>query len=269
MPEIGGLFVRDIGSGDPVLVLHPGPGLDGSVFLPGVQRFSEAGHRVLLIDLPGNGRSPDGDRSEWTLQGYARAVQRLVETLGLSDWTLLGHSFGGYVALTHLIEFPGAASRLIASCTDAAEEPPPGMASIPEPEGAVLEAFEREATVASPEECHEIWLAQLPYFSPQPERTAAMLADVVFRPEVHHPRDWGELDALAALAKTQIPVLAIGAGNDPAFPFTLAERIAATAANGRALLLEDCGHFPFAEDPTRYWSEIDAWLAQAESRTRR
>jgi pimeloyl-ACP methyl ester carboxylesterase len=104
MPEIGGLFVRDIGSGDPVLVLHPGPGLDGSVFLPGVNQLSEAGHRVLLVDLPGNGRSPDGDRSEWTLQGYARAVQRLAETLELSDWTLLGHSFGGYVALTHLIE---------------------------------------------------------------------------------------------------------------------------------------------------------------------
>jgi pimeloyl-ACP methyl ester carboxylesterase len=143
------------------------------------------------------------------------------------------------------------------------------MAPIPEPEGAVLEAFEREATVTSPAECREVWLAQLPYFSPRPERAAPMLEDVVFRPEVHHPRDWGELDALAALATTQIPVLAIGAGKDPAFPFALAERIAATAPNGRALLLEQCGHFPFAEDPTRYWGEIAAWLAQTAPRARR
>jgi pimeloyl-ACP methyl ester carboxylesterase len=269
MTETAGLFVRDLGAGDPVVVLHPGPGLDGSVFLPGVHALSEAGHRVLLVDLPGNGRSPDGDRGEWTLAGYAHAVQRLAEALELEDWTLLGHSFGGYVALTHLIEHPGRASRLIASCTDADEQPPAGMAPIPEPEGAELEAFERAAAVASPEDCRAAWLGLLPHCTPQPERAAAMLNEVSFRPDVQHPRDWGELHALDALAASSIPVLAIGTGSDPAFPFALAERIAASAPNGRAVLLEQCGHFPFAEDPGRYWGEIAGWLDVTKPRSPR
>ena len=46
---------------------------------------------------------------------------------GLEDWTLLGHSFGGFVAMQHLVDFPGSASRLILSCTDADEEPAPGV----------------------------------------------------------------------------------------------------------------------------------------------
>ena len=124
------MHVRELGEGPPVLLLHPGPGLDGTVFLPGVERLAER-HRVLLADLPGNGHSPDGDRNEWTLAGFARAVERLAQDLELEDWTLLGHSFGGFVAMQHLVDFPGSAARLIASCTDASETPPPGAPEDP------------------------------------------------------------------------------------------------------------------------------------------
>jgi pimeloyl-ACP methyl ester carboxylesterase len=265
MPEIAGVFVREIGEGKPVVLLHPGPGLDGSVFLPGVMALAQAGHRVLLVDLPGNGRSPDGDRAEWTLAGYARSVQRLAEALDLRDWALLGHSFGGYVALQHLVDHPGAAARLILSCTDSDEDPPVGLPEPPEPEGAVLEALEREATVSTPEECREVWLAQLPFFSPEPERASGMLRDVVFRADVHHTRDWGELHALQALAAASIPVLAIGAGRDPAFPIALAERIGAAAPNSTVLALADSGHFPFAEHPDSYWGAVITWLGIASA----
>ena len=117
------LHVRDLGSGPPIVFLHPGPGLDGSVFLPGATHVADAGFRVLLFDLPGSGRSPAGD---WTLAGQALAVEDAVNELGLEDWTLLGHSFGGYVAMQHLVDF-GTASRLVASSTDADEEEPPGV----------------------------------------------------------------------------------------------------------------------------------------------
>ena len=35
------LHRRDFGEGDPIVLLHPGPGLDGSVFLPGVMRLAD------------------------------------------------------------------------------------------------------------------------------------------------------------------------------------------------------------------------------------
>jgi pimeloyl-ACP methyl ester carboxylesterase len=82
------MYVRDLGSGPPVVLLHPGPGLDGSVFLPAAEALAEH-HRVLLVDLPGNGRSPDGDRNDWSLAGFARAVERLARELDLRDWWAL------------------------------------------------------------------------------------------------------------------------------------------------------------------------------------
>src|SRR3954467_14587150 len=154
------LHVRDLGAGPPVVFLHPGPGLDGSVFLPGATRVADAGFRVLLVDLPGSGRSPAGD---WAPAGQALAVEDLVNDLGLEDWTLLGHSFGGYVAMQHLVDF-GTAARLIASCTDADEEEPARadpnrFDNVPD---SVAAAFEREDSVTTPEECHEVWRDQMP-----------------------------------------------------------------------------------------------------------
>jgi proline iminopeptidase len=259
------MHVRELGDGPPVLLLHPGPGLDGTVFLPGVELLARS-HRVLLADLPGNGHSPEGDRSEWTLAGYARAVERLALDLELRDWTLLGHSFGGYVALQHLVDFPGSAARIVASCTDASETPPPGAPEDPldgltdEQRERVAEGEAREQVASSPQQLKDAWLEQAPRLAVSEAALARMLRDVLFRPEMARPRDWGELEALTALAFAEVPVLAVGAELDRATPPEAARRIAITAPRGELLMLEGCGHFPFAEAPERYWPAVESWL---------
>jgi proline iminopeptidase len=259
------MYVRDRGDGPPVILLHPGPGLDGSVFLPGAEALAEH-HRVLLVDLPGNGRSPDGDRNEWTLSGFARAVEVLASELALEEWTLLGHSFGGFVAMQHLVEFPGSAARLVASCTDASETPPPGEPedllhglSGPERE-RVEEGQAREKVASSPQQLKDAWLMQAPRLAEGPRALDRMLRDVICRPDMGRPRDWGDLEALSALAVTDKPVLAIGADRDRAIPDVAARRIAATAPRGDLLIIEGSGHFPFAEMPDRYWGGLTEWL---------
>jgi 3-oxoadipate enol-lactonase/4-carboxymuconolactone decarboxylase len=264
------LHVRDLGSGPPVVMLHPGPGLDGSVFLPGAHSLVDAGFRVVLVDLPGSGRSP---AVEWTFRAHARAVERLARELGLDDWTLLGHSGGGFVALQHLVDFPGSATRLVASDTDAEEEQPPGAPEDPfeglpeEVADGVRAAFEREGagTVATPAECLELWRDQMPFFADDPPDVEPMLADVLFQVEAHRSHDWGELHALDALAAADIPVLAIAGEHDRPTPPAAARRIASTAPRGELLIIERAGHFPFAEQPDRYWPALIDWLTRTSS----
>jgi len=256
------LHVRDLGSGPPVVLLHPGPGLDGSVFLPGAQALVDAGFRALLVDLPGSGRSPATD---WTLAAHAEAVEDFVNQLGLEDWTLLGHSFGGYVALQHLVDF-GTAGRYIASCTDADEEEAPGVdphrfENVP---ASVADAFEREDSVTTPEECHDVWRDQLPFFADDPAAVEPMLDRVIFQPDAHRSRDFGDLHALGALAATDAPVLAIAGAHDRAHPPANAERIAGTARNGELVIVDGAGHFPFAEAPDRYWPAVVDWLTRTQ-----
>ena len=252
------------------MLLHPGPGVDGSVFLPGAQALADR-HRLLIVDLPGNGRSLGGDPAEWTYAGFARAVQTLAAELALEDWTLLGHSFGGFVTMQHLVDFPGSAARVVASCTDADEEPAPGapeddFEGLPAEVAAGVEAaFEREASVTTPEEARDVWAEQMPFFAGSPESLPALeaaFADVVYQPEMAWERDWGELHALEALASAEIPILAIAGEHDRATPPAAARRIAETAPRGELLVIEGTGHFPFVEAPERYWPALGDWLAR-------
>ena len=248
------LPVRDLGDGPPVVLLHPGPGLDGSVFLPHVQQLVDAGYRALLVDLPVD---------DFTLSRQAAAVEELMREL--ESPTLLGHSFGGYVAMQHLVDFPGSAARIIASCTDADEEEAPGTPENPleglppEVAASVEAAFERENSVTTPEECRQVWIDQMPFFAVDPEKAVRMLDDVVFNVEAHHEHDLGELHALEALAATDIPVLAI-VGAQERFGTGAAERIAETAPRGELIVIEGTAHFPFAEAPERYWPAVISWL---------
>ena len=113
----------------------------------------------------------------------------------------------------------------------------------------------------------DAWLAQAPVLTVDPPALERMLRDVLFRPEIARPREWGELEALAALAFSDAPVLAIGAELDRAIPPEAARRIAATAPHGELLMLEGAGHFPFAEAPERYWAGVEAWLLRTGAGT--
>ena len=154
--------------------------------------------------------------------------------LGLTEFTLLGHSFGGYVS------------------DDRWDDVSPEVAA----------AFEREDSVTTPEECREVWRDQLPFFADDPAAVEPMLDRVVFQPEAHRSRDWGELHALDALAALDAPVLAIGAAHDRAQPPEHAARIAETARHGELLIIDGAGHFPFAEAPDRYWPALIDWLTR-------
>ena len=177
------------------------------------------------------------------------------------------------MALQYLVDFPGSASRVIASCTDCDEEPAHGVPEDPfegMPEdvaASVRAAFDREQDVETVDDCRRVWLDQMPFFVGALDRVETLrraFNDVAYRVEVMREgaRDWGELHALPALRATDTPVLAIAGEHDRAQPPANARRIAEAAPRGELLVLEGAGHFPFAEDPAAYWGGVQEWLAR-------
>lgn len=108
-----GLQGREIGTGDPLVVLHGfEPGTDsGTEFAAQVSRLS-ANFRVLLLDLPGFGASAAIPIGPDYLED---AVQRLVDTLdqlGLAKVSVLAASLGGWVSLRAALDHSGRFERL-------------------------------------------------------------------------------------------------------------------------------------------------------------
>jgi pimeloyl-ACP methyl ester carboxylesterase len=268
--EAGGLAYRAAGSGRPLVLLHPGPGLDCSVFFPEVLMLTERGHRVVAFDFPGNGRSPADDPAERSIAAWADKVVGCARALGFEPggWDLLGHSFGGFVALELNNRHRGEVGRLIASCTAGSEEPPPGGEVDPlegltrEEAAAIEDAWERESAATTPEELRQAWLDQADYYAVDAAGAARLRerwAGVTYQVGTNHGHDWGDLEALDALAG--VHVLAISAEQDRQFPRPEQERIAEASENGSLVVIGGAGHFPFAETPDHYWPVVAEWLA--------
>ena len=95
-----------------------------------------------------------------------------------------------------------------------------------------------------------------------------MLRDVLFRPEMGRPRDWGELEALDRAGRSRRARCSRSAPSSTAR--SRPRRRAGSRRprpNGELLMIEGAGHFPFAEAPDRYWPAVEAWLLRTATGT--
>lgn len=107
----GQLHYREIGEGEPLLLLHqtPSSSLQWEAAYP---RLAAEGIRVLAPDTPGYGMS-DPLPGQPTAEGYAGAALALLDALDVPCAAVLGHHTGAVTACELGRSYPGRVSRLI------------------------------------------------------------------------------------------------------------------------------------------------------------
>ena len=105
------LFVRRVGAGRPVVVLHGGPGADHEYLRPGFDALAD-GRELIYYDQRGGGRSPVPRDVPvgWTEQ--VADLEALRRHWALEQLTVVGYSWGGLLALLYGLEYPGRIGRL-------------------------------------------------------------------------------------------------------------------------------------------------------------
>jgi proline iminopeptidase len=105
------LFAEVIGHGHPMVLMHGGPSLDHFTLLP----FRQLADRFTLIfyDHRCNGRSAGAPVSSMTWENLTSDAEALRQELGFEQWAVLGHSFGGMVALEYALRYPASLSHLV------------------------------------------------------------------------------------------------------------------------------------------------------------
>lgn len=98
------IHYTDTGSGPHTVILMHGWGCDAST-VESIRAVAARRHRVLTVDFPGHGESPDppalpGDRV-WGVDEYTRAIEELARHESVEAPILIGHSFGGRVAILY------------------------------------------------------------------------------------------------------------------------------------------------------------------------
>lgn len=117
-PEGFGLHATLSGAGRVLLGLHGGPGGAGADYMQPLHRLASFSRRVVTFDQLGTGRSdvPPADYA-WTLEGAVADVDAVRQELGVEQVDLLGHSWGGMLALQYALDHPERVGRLVLSNT--------------------------------------------------------------------------------------------------------------------------------------------------------
>lgn len=98
------------GEGIPIVFLH---GASGCAVQWEAQAERLAGlHRVLCVDMRGHGKS-DKPATSYKTGDFMDDMVSWLETMGLHEFYLVGHSFGGYIATLLAVRFPERVKKLV------------------------------------------------------------------------------------------------------------------------------------------------------------
>jgi len=278
----GRLFVRAVGKGLPIVVVHGGPDFSHDYLLPDLDRLADS-VRLVYYDQRGRGRSFDVDGSDAvTIESEVAdidAVRRSV--VGAGPVALLGHSWGGLLALEYAVRHPLEVSHLIL------------MNTAPVSRSGAIALREELARLKTPEQMRTMKrIASSPgYRDGDLEADAAyyrihfasafhrgeLLEDLVGRLRTGSSPDgivrarrieatlyeqtWSSnYDLIPQLGELRIPTLVIH-GDEDFVPVVIAEEIAAAIRNAHLVVLADCGHFAYLDQPDEVHRRIVEFVA--------
>lgn len=269
------LFCRTIGKGQPLIVIHGGPGLSQDYLLPQMYKHAE-NHFVIFYDQRGCGQSTGEISPEtMTLKMFIDDLESIRKEFKLDKISILGHSWGGFLAMEYAISHPERVEKLILSNTI--------PASSEEFSLFVQEWIKR--TTPFQKELEEIHHTQ--GFLDGDPNVMEHLHRLIFRTYVYQPEK-AELLSLrmtktasvngakvyenirknvfekpfnlhSSLKTLHVPTLVIHGDHD-IVPSITAQKIHESIPHSEFVLMHNCGHFPYVEDPVIYFHHLKKFL---------
>jgi proline iminopeptidase len=111
------IYYEIIGRGQPLLIVHGGPGASHDYFLPYLLPLARH-NKLVFIDERGSGRSEKlDDPAGYTVENMVEDVEAVRQELGLGKISLLGHSYGGVLAEAYALKYQQNLTHLILAST--------------------------------------------------------------------------------------------------------------------------------------------------------
>jgi pimeloyl-ACP methyl ester carboxylesterase len=252
------------GAGEPVVFIH---GFPTSGHLWGdVVPLMPAGHRLVVLDLLGYGRSDRPGGRPLALRAHAARVVALMDALGIAEACVVGHDLGGGVAQAMAIDSPGRVSRL--ALVDSA-----AFAGWPTRTARAARALMPLARRAAATWILPILRADLERGYEDPERAVHSI-DRYLRPFAgEEGRDvllqhLASLDAREARAMAAdvgaigVPTTVVWGAHDPFLPAKLGRRLAAAIPDASLDIVPGARHFTPEDAPRAVADAIAAVLAR-------
>lgn len=267
------LFVRVIGSGEPIVVLHGGPGLDQSYFLPQMEALAE-NHTLIFYDQRASGRSgADLDSTGISIDLFLKDIDAVRAHYGIDRMNLMGHSWGGFLAMLYAIDNAQKLNTLVLV------SPSPASSAMRNQESEKMAArltpedqAERDSIIQSPgfqggqsaayEDFFRV-LFRSEFFNPSrvDELTLTLPQSFIANSRLlqYLARDLAVYDIHEALEGVDVPVLVVNGESESGLES--GRKISEHLPQAKHVVLDECGHFPFVEKPDEFFEAVRGFVA--------
>jgi len=271
------LFYEVVGSGDPILVVHGGPGLDHAYLQPGLNVLARQ-NTLVYYDQRGLGRSSAAlEPSSINLDAFVQDIEALRQAAGYDRVNVLGHSFGALIALEYAARHPGSVRSLILMSP---VEPGTRFRDQQETRRRARQTQEDATELATltggegfaardPATVSEVFRVMFRQTLKDRDRIAELdldLVDATAKNGAEVGRLLGEsmgaIDWWDRLGDIRTPTLVLH-GRYDTMPLAMSQDLAAALPSGRVVVLES-GHFPYLEDPDGLLSAVSAFFVDLD-----
>jgi len=276
------VWTKKVGAGAiKVLLLHGGPGF-GHEYMECFESFlPQAGIEMYEYAQLGNFNSdqPD-DASLWTIDRYREEVEQVRQGLGLDNFYLVGHSWGGMLAMEYAFKYQQhlrglVISNMTASIPSYVKYVNELRARFPAEVVATMEKYEKAQQYQAPEYqeiiFNQLYAQHLCRLDPWPDPLMRSLKH--FNVQIYNTmqgpnefvitgnfKDWEVWDKLSTI---QAPTLVIG-GKFDTMSLDDKRRMAASLPNARLLVCEG-SHLSMYDDQQNYFNGLIKFLKEVQA----
>jgi proline iminopeptidase len=271
------------GAGTPLLFLHGGPGYNSYSFEAQAGKALEGKLRMIYLDQRGSGRSERPWTGAYSMPIMVEDIEALRKQLGVPKLALMGHSFGGALALEYAAAYPRHVDRLV--LVSAASSIPDACAARvaflaqrypADLQKARAAAAERKET---PDECYFA-------FNSVADDIRERVNDETMFPDMKRVAEQREVDAKSGLRNTgelggalwnsgflsyrfarfdrlTMPVLVIAGTEDYAIGLPAQRALARALPKATLVEYAGAGHFPYLDLSQRFNNDVVGFLKSA------
>lgn len=269
--QAGSLYYEETGRGDqaPLVLVNGGPGFDHS-YLHDTPVWNDLSrnHRIVFFDQRGTGRSVSEIPTErLTVDLLVADLEALRVKLGVRKISLLGHSFGGFLAMAYAVRHPDKVDRLILVGSGS-----PRLAATQYlfdklyPDILNSKFPDEDDSPAGRMGCKKSTLplyARMSFYDQRNRQGApddggdfseatctAVMLDAV------------KIDLSPELSRINVPTLVLNGRFDANVAPTVAFGISNAIGGSQLVFFERSGHTPFVEEPDRFELVLERFLNQ-------
>ena len=272
------LFYHVVGKGAPIVIVHGGPGLDHTYLLPQMDALAKR-HKLIFYDQRASGRSSNVvDTNSMTMEDFVKDLEGIRKAFRIQKMNLLGHSWGGLVAMFYAVEYPENLNSLVLL-----NSTPASSAMRDQSFGVMARRTSRPDSIA------QAALVITEGFRDRDPATMAKFFRLLFRASfcdsrfadsltltfdtsyatksktiqyLSKDRDIAAYDLFPRLKVIHCPTMIV-TGDHDIVASGANERLHQSIPGSTLIVLRNCGHFPFIEVPTEFFPLIETFLRSA------